>query len=124
MTNVSTTPDITSILVSWTPPLVEDGGKLITAYEITHQLHVRDANPIGQVQVNASSRSFRVTDLLPEVTYQIVLRAIIENLVGEPRTVTLSTTSIGECLLVLLLSVEIGSAQEFRVVETETLRVW
>ena len=87
-------PDIVSIGVTWEPP--SRGGKFVTQYEITHQLTLPvEVNPIGQVRLSNSTFSFRVSDLLPNFSYEIIVSALIGELQGEMVKSVQSTLTIG-----------------------------
>lgn len=74
------------------------GGQLVTAYEVTHHLSLPDASPIGRSLVNGSTTSLRLTDLLPRVSYNVVVLGLIADLRGDPLVSVLSTRDIGACL--------------------------
>ena len=64
--------------------------------KITHQLTLPvEVNPIGQVRLSNSTFSFRVSDLLPNFSYEIIVSALIGELQGEMVKSVQSTLTIG-----------------------------
>ncbi len=94
--DLRTFPDIASIMVTWQRPSENVGGAFVTGYEVTHQLFVPEANPIRQTYVNGSANtSHIVSNLLPRQAYQIIVRALVAGIGGEPLQVIRSTLEIG-----------------------------
>lgn len=75
---------------------MERGGAFVTQYEVTHRLSVAGANPIRRMRLSNSTFFFRVSDLLPDVLYEVAVRALIEEFEGQDFMSVLKTLSIGE----------------------------
>jgi hypothetical protein len=85
-----------SILVTWEPPSDERGGAFVTGYEVMHQLSLPvDSNPIRQTQLSNSTFLLRVSDLIPDLSYQIIVVALIGDLRGVAVMSVQSTLEIG-----------------------------
>lgn len=99
ISSLRVSPDIASILVAWQPPTDERGGAYVTEYEVTHRLSFASANPIRRMRLSNSTFSFRVSDLLPDVLYEVAVRALIEEYEGQNFTSVQKTLRIGEKIM-------------------------
>jgi len=70
----------------------------VTEYEVSYKLSVARANPIRVFRVNESTTSTRISNLIPGVSYTVVVRAFIDELSGTPTNSVLKTSEIGEGL--------------------------
>ena len=84
------------MLLTWDPPTDQRVHDLITEYELNYHLYVPGANPINQIRVNRTVTSYRVTNLIPQMTYEVSIRARIGTLKGEVTIVIQTTRGIGE----------------------------
>ena len=94
MTALRVSPDITSIVVSWEPPVEGEGRGLVTQYQVCYQ-------PIGAFFSNCDFerdlvQRFRLTNLQPETSYVVRVRAHIERREGPVEQEMVTTKPIGK----------------------------
>ena len=93
MSELSTTPDVLSVVLNWAHP--QQGAGHITAYEIRHSQDMF-ATLSGFNRASGELTSFRITMLQPDTVYQFEIRAVIALMEGPPQQVTRRTLTIGE----------------------------
>ncbi len=99
--------DIVSMVVTWEPPLEEKGRGFITEYEIIHRLSREGENPIAQKRVTMGTTSHRITNLIPDLTYELTVKALIEDFEGQSLKVVQSTNTIGQRYIIMSYRSEI-----------------
>ena len=88
------TPDITSVAISWEPPVEGEGRGLVTHYQVCYQ-------PSGAPFTNCAFERdlflrFRLTNLQPETRYVVLVSALIEGLEGPVEQKMVTTRRIGK----------------------------
>ena len=93
--SLSSSPDILSVTVRWQPPL-ETGG-FISSYSVSHRLTTSGAEEpfLGTAEVGGGATSHRVTGLVPETQYTIVVEAFTSAGGGTNTSVFGTTTDVG-----------------------------
>ena len=85
MSELSTTPDILSVVLNWRHP--QQGAGHITAYEIRHSQDMF-ATLSGFNRASGELTSFRITMLRPDTVYQFEIRAVVYFTEGPAKQVT------------------------------------
>ena len=94
MTGLGVESDITSLQLSWGPPSCDGSRDYLTGYLITHQLW-KGINPLGKVSLERDATHFEVEGLLPNLTYEVRVQAVVRAMAGEVVAVVVATKSIG-----------------------------
>lgn len=83
MTSLTATPDITSITVSWQPPAVGEGGRLVSEYQLCYKPVQSTYTPNCVTLSGKDKTEFRVQKLQISLSYSITVRASIGDLDGQ-----------------------------------------
>ena len=94
--SLSSSPDILSVTVRWQPPLEASG--FITGYSVSHRLTGSGSGGafLGTAEVGADVTSFRVTGLVPETQFTILVGAATAAGEGSTAPIIATTTNVGE----------------------------
>ena len=93
MTSLTAVPDITSVVLSWTPP--QEGAGHLTRYEVRHS---QDSILLGASPVSGETTSYRVQRLEPGMEYVFEVRAFVGFLEGPSEQVTGTTAVVGKAV--------------------------
>jgi len=88
-------PDITSLLISWDPPTDAGSRQYLTSYQVTTRLFKQGSNPLKRTEVGKATTSHEVEGLLPNLTYEVEVQALVQDMRGASVTVVISTMPIG-----------------------------
>ena len=93
--NLRASPDITSLQIFWDPPADEGSRQYLTTYRVETRLFKQGSNPLKNAVIGKATTTHEVEGLLPNLTYEVEVQALVGNLPGDPVTVVISTEPIG-----------------------------